>query len=57
MSRCVCRRAERLAISLDDKNESDTAVARYLDRLSDYLFVVARKTADESGIEQSKWIP
>ncbi|MDT8401147.1 MAG: cob(I)yrinic acid a,c-diamide adenosyltransferase [Bacteroidales bacterium] len=57
ISRCVCRRAERLVISLLDKNENDTAVARYLNRLSDYLFVLARKTADESGIEQSKWIP
>ncbi len=57
ISRCVCRRAERLVISLPDKKDSDAAVARYLNRLSDYLFVLARLTADESGIEQSKWIP
>jgi len=57
ISRCVCRRAERLVISLPDKKENDAAVARYLNRLSDYLFMLARLTADESGIEQSKWIP
>ncbi|MFO7756711.1 MAG: cob(I)yrinic acid a,c-diamide adenosyltransferase [Bacteroidales bacterium] len=57
ISRSVCRRAERLVIGLDDKNHSDKAVTGYLNRLSDYLFVLARKTARESGIEQSKWIP
>lgn len=57
ISRCVCRRAERLVISLPDKKNNDVTVARYLNRLSDYLFILARKIADESGIEQSKWIP
>ncbi len=57
ISRCVCRRAERLVISLPDKKNNDLTVARYLNRLSDYLFILARKIAEESGIEQSKWIP
>lgn len=57
ISRCVCRRAERLVISLPDKKNNDVTVARYLNRLSDYLFILARKIAEESGIEQSKWIP
>ncbi len=57
ISRCICRRAERLVISLPDKKNNDVTVARYLNRLSDYLFVLARKIAEESGIEQSKWIP
>lgn len=57
ISRCVCRRAERLVIGLADKNNNDKAVIGYLNRLSDYLFVLARKTAQESGIEQSKWMP
>jgi len=57
IARCVCRRAERLVVSLKRKKEYDKAVARYLNRLSDYLFVLSRKTADESGLEQSKWIP
>jgi len=57
ISRSVCRRAERLAISLTDRKDADKAVARYLNRLSDYLFVLARKIAEESGFEQSKWIP
>jgi len=57
ISRCVCRRAERLVISLPRKNSNDRKIASYLNRLSDYLFVLARKIAEESGIEQSKWIP
>ncbi len=57
ISRCVCRRAERLVIGLIDKNKEDKDVIGYLNRLSDYLFVLARKTAQESGIEQSKWMP
>lgn len=57
ISRCVCRRAERLVIGLEDQNHNDKAVTGYLNRLSDYLFVLARKTAEESGMEQSKWVP
>jgi len=57
ISRCVCRRAERLVTSLPRKNNNDRKIASYLNRLSDYLFVLARKIAEESGIEQSKWIP
>lgn len=57
ISRSICRRAERLVISLPDKNDYDERVIKYLNRLSDYLFVLARITAKESGIEQSRWIP
>lgn len=56
ISRCVCRRTERLVIQLQDKTNDDNKVAMYLNRLSDYLFVLTMKIADESGIEQSKWI-
>ncbi|MBS0009797.1 MAG: cob(I)yrinic acid a,c-diamide adenosyltransferase [Bacteroidales bacterium] len=57
ISRCVCRRAERLLVSLQDRKNIDLQLTRYLNRLSDYLFVLARKTAEESGLEQSRWIP
>ncbi|MBN1387434.1 MAG: cob(I)yrinic acid a,c-diamide adenosyltransferase [Bacteroidales bacterium] len=57
ITRCVCRRAERLVTSLPVKKNTDIKAAWYLNRLSDYLFVLARKIAEESGIEQSKWIP
>lgn len=57
ISRSICRRAERLVIALPDKNEYDERVIRYLNRLSDYLFMLARMVAKESGIEQSKWMP
>ncbi len=57
ISRCICRKAERMVISLPYKNKYDAMVARYLNRLSDYLFVLARVIARDSGFEQSKWIP
>ena len=59
VARCVCRRAERLTIKLVE-NESETLqgdmVVKYLNRLSDYLFVLARKfTYDNNGTE-TPWI-
>ncbi len=55
IARCVCRRAERLtvALSLDDK--VDTIVIRYLNRLSDYLFVLARHLGQVAGAEEVVW--
>ncbi len=52
VARCVCRRAERLTIKLDRENKVNPEVIRYLNRLSDYLFVLARKfISDKGGIE------
>jgi cob(I)alamin adenosyltransferase len=45
--RCTCRRAERLVVKLAEKNKIDPLIIPYLNRLSDYLFVLARKLSSE----------
>ncbi len=55
VARTTCRRAERIAISLSENEAVDPLVIRYLNRLSDYLFVLARKTAHELGAEETPW--
>lgn len=57
VARCVCRRAERLAVHLNDIETVDPAVLKYLNRLSDYLFVLARKLTSDLNAEEVKWIP
>lgn len=42
VARTVCRRAERSAVQIDDKSEQDEVAIRYINRLSDYLFTLAR---------------
>jgi cob(I)alamin adenosyltransferase len=55
--RTVCRRAERAVIRLSATKPADEIIIRYLNRLSDYLFVLARKTAKDAGAEDTLWIP
>jgi len=57
IARCVCRRAERLAVGLSHHEPVDENVLAYLNRLSDFLFVMARKLASELGAEEIQWIP
>lgn len=57
ITRCVCRRAERLATHLNEEEPIDEAVLTYLNRLSDYLFVLARKLSHDLKAEEIKWIP
>lgn len=57
VARCVCRRAERLSVHLNDIEPVDSAVLKYLNRLSDYLFVLARKLSHDLNAEEVKWIP
>lgn len=55
--RTVCRRAERLVIALHQSETVDPLVIKYLNRLSDYLFVLARLAAQELKADESPWIP
>jgi cob(I)alamin adenosyltransferase len=56
--RTVCRRAERLAVALDDNNPpAQPLILQYLNRLSDYLFVLARWLAHLLGTEEIAWKP
>ena len=57
ISRCVCRRAERLVVALAQQEWVDPIIIQYLNRLSDYLFVLARQIGDEQGIEEVNWAP
>jgi cob(I)alamin adenosyltransferase len=57
IARCVCRRAERLAVHLHEIDPTDEMVIKYLNRLSDYLFVLARKLSNDLNAEEVKWIP
>lgn len=55
IARCVCRRAERLATALFEEEPFEETVLQYLNRLSDYLFVLARKLTKDHKIEEIKW--
>ncbi len=57
VARCVCRRAERLSVALNDEEKINTDVLKYLNRLSDYLFVLARKLSKDLQVDEIKWIP
>jgi cob(I)alamin adenosyltransferase len=57
IARCVCRRAERLASALNEMEPFHPNTLTYLNRLSDYLFVLARKLSSDLQAEEVKWIP
>jgi cob(I)alamin adenosyltransferase len=58
LARTVCRRAERLVVALNDKPDEAVSAAaiKYLNRLSDFLFVAARHT-NERGARDVLWVP
>lgn len=56
LARTVCRRAERLAVGLAARAEVNPAALKYLNRLSDLLFVAARR-ANENGAQDVLWVP
>ncbi|MBS9767698.1 MAG: cob(I)yrinic acid a,c-diamide adenosyltransferase [Flavobacteriaceae bacterium] len=53
--RTVCRRAERCVTKLAENEEIDTLVLQYLNRLSDLLFIMSRKLAQDLCISETKW--
>lgn len=55
VARCVCRRAERLIISLSETEYVDPLLLSYINRLSDYLFILARYFNFISGVEEITW--
>jgi len=57
VARCVCRRAERLCVELNDEESINSDILKYLNRLSDYLFVLARMLSKQLQVEEIKWIP
>jgi cob(I)alamin adenosyltransferase len=58
VTRCVCRRAERSCVRLqEDQARLDPLIIQYLNRLSDYLFTVARFAAHQLGAQEIPWTP
>lgn len=55
ISRTVCRRAERYILKLSPSFELNPLVVKYINRLSDYLFVLSRQVASETGNTQTPW--
>ncbi|MDG2041534.1 MAG: cob(I)yrinic acid a,c-diamide adenosyltransferase [Bacteroidia bacterium] len=53
IARCVCRRAERNVVGLNESKY--TTIIGYLNRLSDYLFVLSRDFLRLEGVEEIKW--
>lgn len=57
VARTVCRRAERLIIALNATEPVNDIVLMYLNRLSDYLFVLCRKMTSELKAPETAWKP
>lgn len=57
IARTVCRRAERLVIRLEHQQKVDPLNVKYLNRLSDYLFVFSRRMSQDKGAEETLWKP
>jgi len=55
VARTVCRRAERAVVLLNEHEPMDEIVIRYLNRLSDYLFMLCRLMTHELGAEEVAW--
>jgi len=56
VARCVCRRAERLVINLSEEEAVNPLCIMYLNRLSDYLFVLSRKFSMDLGANEIPWV-
>ncbi|MFY7943644.1 MAG: cob(I)yrinic acid a,c-diamide adenosyltransferase, partial [Crocinitomicaceae bacterium] len=57
VARCVCRRAERLIVELKQNEFVAPLVLTYMNRLSDYLFVLSRKIAMDLNADEQPWHP
>lgn len=55
--RTVCRRTERSIIRIHQEEEVDSTILKFLNRLSDYFFVLGRKMGMELGAPEINWIP
>lgn len=55
VARTVCRRAERRILEFAEIDNVEPEILKYINRLSDFLFVLARKLAASSGIDEKPW--
>lgn len=56
IARCVCRRAERSSLFIEDRNDNQNRVIKYLNRLSDYLFTLGRFQCVKCNISEDFWL-
>ncbi len=56
IARCVCRRAERRVVNLFHEEPGDHTIIHFLNRLSDYLFVLSREMSRALGVVETPWI-
>lgn len=57
IARCVCRRAERIVVDLSENQSIDAILIKYLNRLSDYLFVLSRSLSKDFKASETPWKP
>ena len=57
VARCVCRRAERDVVHLAQAEDVPDIAIKYLNRLSDYLFVLSRKLTYDANLSETPWNP
>ncbi len=57
LARTVCRRAERRCVALAFDSQVEPIIILYLNRLSDYFFVLARWIGHQEGVQEIKWTP
>lgn len=58
IARCICRRAERCCVRIDEEHpDHDSLIIKYINRLSDYLFVLSRYTAYNLKVAETPWKP
>ena len=57
IARCICRRAERITTQLSHESTINPKILVYLNRLSDYLFMLARKLTIDNQAQEIPWIP
>ncbi len=56
LARTLCRRAERRVVSLSEEEALEPVVLRYMNRLSDLLFVLARVVNRRGGVTEPTWV-
>jgi len=57
VTRCICRRCERLVVALSKEDKVEPVVIQYLNRLSDYFFTLSRKMGQELEAKEVPWKP
>jgi cob(I)alamin adenosyltransferase len=57
VARTICRRLERVVITLNDNSPISDVIIKYINRLSDYLFTLARSVAADKKIKDIIWKP